>query len=153
MGENGFFFVNDSSLLPYQISERMQSIGAKTVVFYPMTFSGKKKALAYLVSSSKKTGQDIMERECVDSFFCLATSMVVVVDRERETAHKENVLNSLMDRENNIVYAIDSDSYRLLDFSNTALKSFPNIKRGELCYKSLMGLDSPCIDCPLRKAL
>ena len=151
VGENGFFFVNDSSLLPYQISERMQSIGAKTVVFYPMTFSGKKKALAYLVSSSKKTGQDIMERECVDSFFCLVTSMVVVVDRERETAHKENVLNSLMDRENNIVYAIDSDSYRLLDFSNTALKSFPDIKRGELCYKSLMGLDSPCIDCPLRK--
>ena len=151
VGENGFFFVNDCSLLPYQISERMQSIGAKTVVFYPMVFSGKKKALAYLVSSSKKTGQDIMERECVDSFFCLVTSMVVAVDKERETAHKETVLNSLMDRKNNIIYAIDSDSYRLLDFSNTTLKPFPNIKRGELCYKALMGLDSPCIDCPLRK--
>ncbi|HBN00956.1 MAG TPA: hypothetical protein DD384_07095, partial [Firmicutes bacterium] len=151
VGENGFFFVNDSSLLPYQISERMQSIGAKTVVFYPMVFSGKKKALAYLVSSSKKSGQDIMERECVDSFFCLVTSMVVSIDKERETARKETILNSLMDRDNNILYAIDSDSYRLLDFSNTALKCFPDAKRGDLCYKSLMGLDAPCIDCPLRK--
>ncbi len=151
VGENGFFFVNDSSLLPYQISERMQSIGAKTVVFYPMVFSGKKKALAYLVSSSKKSGQDIMERECVDSFFCLVTSMVVSIDKERETARKETILNSLMDRDNNILYAIDSDSYRLLDFSNTALKCFPDAKRGDLCYKSLMDLDAPCIDCPLRK--
>lgn len=151
VGENGFFFVDDSSLLPYQVSEKMQSIGAKTIVLFPMTYSGKKKGMAYLVSSVKKSGQDIMERECADSFFSLITSMVVAIDKEREAAHKETVLNSITDRENKIIYTIDSDSYRLLDFSNTALKSFPDMKRGDLCYKALMGLDTACADCPLRK--
>ncbi len=151
VGKNGFFFVDDVNLLPYEVSERFQSFGAKSAFFFPMSYQGEKKGVAYFISNVKKTSQDLLDRECADSFFSLISIMIIGFDKEKNVLHKSNILNSLTERENKYLYTIDNTSYRLIDFSDTLAKKFPEINRGDVCYKAIIGMDAPCAECPLKK--
>ena len=49
--------------------------------------------------------------------------------------------------ENNI-YIIDSD-FHLVEFDKAVAKRYAGIKAGDLCYKAVMGRDTPCAHCPI----
>ncbi len=151
VGVDSFFFIDDINLLPFEVSEKMQSIDAKSGFFFPMSCADGKKGLAYFLSEIKKTSQDLLERECADSFFSMVAVMIVGLSSQREIKHHQATLNAIIERDDKLLYTIDNSSYRLLQFSENMSKKFDNIKRGELCYKAIMGLDDPCDDCPLRR--
>ena len=151
VGTDGFFFVDDVNLLPFEVSEKMQSIDAKSGFFFPMSCADGKKGLAYFLSNTKKSSQDLLERECADSFFSMIAVMIVGLDSQRQIKRHQIVLNSLAERDNKLFYTIDNSTYRLIEFSENMEKKFDKLKRGEFCYKAIMGLDEPCEDCPLRK--
>jgi len=56
-----------------------------------------------------------------------------------------------LDNIDSFVYAIGSD-YRLLSFNQKMQSCFPEIKKGDFCYKALNDTDSPCFGCPVMKA-
>ena len=45
-------------------------------------------------------------------------------------------------------YSIDTD-YNIVGFNETAKQLYPGLTLGTKCYKTLMGLDSPCPPCPV----
>lgn len=151
VGVDGFFFVDDVNLLPFEVSEKMQSIDAKSGFFFPMSCADGKKGLAYFLSNTKKSSQDLLERECADSFFSMIAVMIIGLDSQRRIKVNEATLNALVERDNKLLYTVDNTTYALLKFSENMAKKFENIKEGQLCYKAIMGLDEPCEDCPLRK--
>lgn len=150
IGGNGVFFIDDITLLPYQVSEKLQSIGAASVILFPVSYGGKKKGLAYLVSDKKKSGQDLMERESADAFFSLISTMVVSLSEQSESKEYQGLLDSLADRDEKKFYMVDPVTYKLRSFSKSLEKAFPNIKKGDICYKAIMGSDSVCDKCPLK---
>lgn len=52
--------------------------------------------------------------------------------------------------QDNFTYIID-ESHRLISFNFVMESLYPNIKKGDFCYKAIMGHDSPCVHCPLEK--
>ncbi len=50
-------------------------------------------------------------------------------------------------------YSIDQETYELLYVSRYSKALFPGILVGDKCYRSIMGLDQPCKDCPLNGLL
>ncbi len=151
VGKDGYYYVDDIDLLPYQISERIQSLGAKSAFFFPMTYQGEKKGVGYFLSNVKKTSQNLLDRESADSFFALVSIMIIAFDKEKGIVHKSNLLNSIAERENKYLYTVDNATYSLIDFSSTFAKKFPEAKKGDICYKAIMGSDSVCAECPLKK--
>ncbi len=151
VGKNGYYYVDDIDLLPYQISERVQSLGAKSAFFFPMCYQGEKKGVGYFLSNVKKTSQNLLDRESADSFFSLISIMIIAFDKEKSIVHKSALLNSLAERESKYLYTVDNATYSLIDFSSTFAKKFPEAKKGDICYKAIMGEDSPCVECPLKK--
>ncbi len=151
IGVDSFFFVDDVNLLPFEVSEMMQSIDAKSGFFFPMSCADGKKGLAYFLSTTKKSSQDLLERECADSFFSMIAVMIIGLDSQKQIKRHQSTLNSLIERDDKLLYSIDNSTYRLMQFSDNMAKKFDNIKNGEYCYKAIMGLDEPCDDCPLRK--
>lgn len=150
VGQNGFFFIDDVGLLPYEVSERLESLQAKTVILFPMSYGQNKIGMAYLISSKKKSGQDLMERESADSFFSLVSVIMVALKEQKDARQHLNVLDALAERGDKKLYTVDGTSYRLQSFSRSIEKAFPGIKKGDLCYKAIMGLDAPCEQCPLK---
>ena len=46
------------------------------------------------------------------------------------------------------IYMIDED-YNVVSFNRVAGEIFPNLKKGEKCYRCLMNYDGPCKECPV----
>jgi len=46
-------------------------------------------------------------------------------------------------------YSIDRETFEITDFSQSFADTFNGIKKGDICYKKLHGLDQPCSRCPL----
>lgn len=57
-------------------------------------------------------------------------------------------MDSMTNHKETSIYVIDAD-YHLVYFNNRLQQAFPNVKCGDLCYRSLCQEDSPCITCPL----
>lgn len=51
-----------------------------------------------------------------------------------------------------LAYFIDP-SFNILGYNNTAIQTYPNLKKGEKCYQCLMGRSSPCEGCPVVQGL
>lgn len=49
-------------------------------------------------------------------------------------------------------YSIDAD-YNIIGFNDTAKQIYPSLEIGRKCYKTLMGLDSPCPPCPVANGI
>ena len=49
-------------------------------------------------------------------------------------------------------YSIDSD-YNIVGFNDMAKQIYPSLTLGQKCYKTLMGLDSPCPPCPVANGI
>ena len=54
--------------------------------------------------------------------------------------------------ESSAAYLIDA-SYRIIGFNQSASKTYPSLKEGQLCYQCLMGRDKPCDNCPVEKGV
>lgn len=50
--------------------------------------------------------------------------------------------------ESSATYLIDA-SYRVIGINDAAARTFPGLKKGELCYQCLMGREQPCEGCPV----
>ncbi len=46
------------------------------------------------------------------------------------------------------MYIIDKD-YKMLYLNQNAQMMYPEVKKGDVCYQSLAGLDAPCAHCPI----
>ncbi|MDO4961636.1 MAG: EAL domain-containing protein [Eubacteriales bacterium] len=57
-----------------------------------------------------------------------------------------------MDSISSGVYIIDKE-YNIIDFNETAGILYPSLEVSKKCYKCLMGLESPCLPCPVRKGI
>lgn len=49
-------------------------------------------------------------------------------------------------------YIIDQE-YHIVDYNQTAKELYPMLKKGEKCYKMLMGLEEPCGPCPVANGI
>lgn len=59
------------------------------------------------------------------------------------------VLNENCLKNDLMVYVVDKD-YHLVQWNQMIEENFPDIKKGDLCYRMLCGVDAPCKDCPMR---
>lgn len=151
VSKEGFTFIDDVNLIPYEIAEKMQSIGASSILVCPVIYDNRRHGVAYLLSSKQKKNQDLPERENVSLFFSLISVMIVTLNHRRKTAYLWSLLNTFASHENKEIYTIETSSYKLMSFSESISKNFPDAQVGLPCYKALMGKDEPCEDCPLRK--
>lgn len=60
--------------------------------------------------------------------------------------NKELIKELINDSNQVAIYVID-EAYHLLDYNDELIENFPNAQRGELCYRTLKGCDTPCRDC------
>lgn len=63
---------------------------------------------------------------------------------------------SMKERESNLLkmtnirsYTIDRTTYEIKAYSPSLKKEIPEIEIGDICYKTMFGLDKPCNNCPL----
>ena len=68
-------------------------------------------------------------------------NMDLVAMRERES--------NLLKLTNIRSYTIDRNTYEIKAYSPSLKKDIPEIEVGDICYKTMFGLDKPCANCPL----
>lgn len=59
----------------------------------------------------------------------------------------KELIKELINDSNQVAVYVTDESYRLLDFNEELAENFPNAKKGEICYVSLRGCETPCRDC------
>ena len=75
--------------------------------------------------------------------------MNVKKEKEEEIFYNEYVAEN----QKLTYYSIDINTHELLYASRYAEETFPGIHRGEKCYKTVMGRNEPCENCPVAEML
>lgn len=66
---------------------------------------------------------------------------------------ENRVTQAIIDNQQIYTYVVDTETLEILHLNPRTIELFPNAKVGEVCYKSLKGLDEPCESCPLYSML
>ena len=106
-------------------------------------------AIIYLFNRNKDFFLNTYLRE---TFFIMGLRIENYFEKQEianyaETKHTEN--EHILALSHMYVYHIDEE-YKITYISSATKKKFPNLNKGEYCYKALFGHDKQCIDCPFK---
>lgn len=132
------FFQNSpmQSAIQFPVFDGLQLIGVVTFADCKMRREWSQVEYSMLSSLSKM----------IESYM---VRMNIKKEKEEEIFYNEYVA----DNQKLTYYSIDKDSYEILYASRYAEETFPNIRRGEKCYKCVMGRMEPCENCPVTEML
>lgn len=90
------------------------------------------------------------ELDTLNTLTKLLSTFIIRLKNKQELDNEVFFTQATLNNQKLCNYAIRSETYELLYFSEYTNALFPDIKLGELCYKALYSKDSPCDTCPLK---
>lgn len=155
--EGGVYIANDVRELPQSDRDILTAQGIKSLAILPMFHA--EKALGYIgfdacESYRKWTGGDIATLKVVAE---VVSSLIVRRKAEEKAARSLDILQTISDNVNSVIYVNTLDTYELV-FVNKSLLDNHDARQEELlgkpCWQMLQaGMTGPCEFCPIPKML
>lgn len=149
--EDGVYYCNDIDTV--QSKETRETLAMQGIQSVVLTFVKRNGRVEYVLGFDDCTSKRVWKPMEISTL--TYTSKIIaqyllykraISYEVRLSQEKTTVLDSL----SFYAYIIDNSTYELMYFNGRTKKSFPSLQVGDICYKSLRGLDEPCQDCPLR---
>ena len=88
---------------------------------------------------------------CFVNFLSQMVSVFLLKKRAQERTEELNHdFRTVLENQYAWIYVVDSEDYTLRFLNGKVAEVAPNAKKGAYCYKSLMGNDAPCENCPIK---
>lgn len=90
------------------------------------------------------------EKEMLLTSIAIISTFLVKKYQEKEKNQYLNAIQMILDFQENGIYVIDPNTYKLVYYNHKIKHIFNQVKVGDYCYKSFRGYDEPCADCPIK---
>ncbi len=147
--ERGVFYCTDISSLPANINAVLEPQGIKSLLHCAIMDAG---VFRGYVGFDECTSQRLWTQDQISSLEFLAEilAMFLLKNRSQDQAIVQTeTLKRMMDNQSTVICVIDLESRELLYMNKSAKELVPDANCGEPCYKSFMGRNTPCENCPL----
>ena len=98
---------------------------------------------------------NLFTKEKIDIVSTFAKILAVFLVQERFKKQSRNNfenLSLLINNQDSWIYIINKETFEIEFFNNSVKQSCPDIALGDKCYKAIVGISSPCPDCPLKNS-
>ena len=133
-----------------EIRYYFQSQGIKSILYYPITSKGEYKgAIVFENHEDVQLEFDDSVMEELRSLFRILEAHLLqlgLMDRFQDFATQIE----MMDNMDNYIYIVNADTYEISFINKKVLMVSPDVKIGDVCYKSLQKRDTPCENCILK---
>lgn len=97
----------------------------------------------------KKRRASLEEKDALSLISQTISLFLMRARRQEEIRRQQTFSERLLKRVTTCIYSIDPETYKL-DFVNSNMRcAMKGLKVGELCYRSIRGMERPCQDCPM----
>ena len=131
------------------LGRHLDRIGLESGFYYVVKEDNIPIAVVYFFNKNREFVIDSYIQESLVVLCNKIASFILAKRRDVEVESSYNEIDALLKLSDFSTYRVASDDYTLLKASSTMKSLFPKLKIGEKCYKTLYGLDAPCLDCPL----
>ena len=146
--ERGIFYCTDISSLAPHFRAILEPQGIKSMLQCSIMEDG---VFRGYVGFDECSVHRLWTQEQIDllQFLAEVMSMFLLKKRVQDRAIAQNQnLRSILDRQDAWIYVIDPDTCELKFLNEKVCQLDPNGKVGMVCYKTFMGRDSRCENCP-----
>ncbi|MCR5309531.1 MAG: EAL domain-containing protein [Bacilli bacterium] len=147
--QDGSYFFSTRSRMDVELGNYLDKAGIGSGFVYVVSDDNGALGLIYLLNYQRDMHLDSYLHE---STFSIAYQIGAII---RETTQLTRLKSSsersdiLMKLTNYMSYAIDKNSYDIVDISDTFIDTFGKCKNKK-CYKAIYGLKEPCENCPIK---
>ena len=148
--ERGIFYCADVSKLPQHIREILEPQGVRSMLQCAIRDKG---VFRGYIGIDECTKLRMWTKEQIDMLTFLSQMVSVFLLKKRAQERTDEINNDLrrvLESQYAWVYVIGHENYKLRFLNGRVLEVAPNAKKGEYCYKALMGRDTPCEICPIK---
>ena len=97
----------------------------------------------------KKRRASLEEKDALSLISQTISLFLMRARRQEEIRRQQAFSERLLKRVTTCIYSIDPESYKLI-FVNSNIRCYlKGLKVGDLCYRSIRGMERPCPDCPM----
>lgn len=112
-------------------------------------FKGNVNSIFYLFRKNKDFVISSYLREGLILYSDRVMSFIENYQIHIESTKLNEVIKNILMLTQYSTYKVDKYTYEIKSFSRNITSIFKGVKKGELCYKAIFGLDKPCDKCPL----
>ena len=148
--ERGIFYCADVSRLPKHIRDILEPQGVLSMLQCAIRDKGVFRGYIGIDECKKKR---MWTKEQIDMLTFLSQLVSVFLLKKRAQERTDAINNDLrrvLESQYAWVYVVGHENYELRFLNGRVLEVAPNAKKGEHCYKALMGRDAPCEECPIK---
>jgi diguanylate cyclase (GGDEF)-like protein len=149
---NKIFYFDDISKI--DVSPEMlhfyNSIGLKSVVQCAIYDSSKFIGTINFDDCSGTRQWNKSDLDTLSTLTKLISSFIIRLRSKQELNNEIFFTQAMLNNQKLSNYAIKEGTYELLYFNEYTENLFPNVKLGELCYKTIFERETPCESCPLK---
>ncbi|MBQ8334418.1 MAG: diguanylate cyclase [Clostridia bacterium] len=148
--EQGIFYCSDVNKLPPHIRLILEPQGIRSMLQCAIRDNGVFKGY---VGFDDNINPRLWTREQIDllTFLSRIISIFVLKHRVQEATSKmASDLREILNHQYAWLYIIDPETYEIRFFNERTQKLVPGISDNAVCYKTLLGKDAPCENCPIR---
>lgn len=143
--------IHEYDMVVDELRYYFQSEGIKSLLYYPITANGE--FLGAIIFENHVDIQLEFEDPVMEelrSLFRILEAHVLqigLMDRLQDFATQIE----MMDNMDSYVYIVNKDTYELSFVNKKILMQTPDVKIGDICYKSIQHRDTPCENCPFNR--
>lgn len=146
---DGSYFFSSRSHLNSGLGSYLDKYGLTSGFLYLVTDDNGPLGLVYFLNYQREMNFDSYMQESV---FAISYQIGSVIRENNQltrlrTSNERNDI--LMKLSNYMVYAVDKNTYEIIDTSETFRDTFGKCNK-KVCYKAIYGLNHPCDDCPIQ---
>lgn len=150
-GEEGELFCSDVTKLKKEYADLLLNFGMTACIIIPIVYKDDKENSTMFVLAYDRGVHQWSEEE-IESGRTIAKMIRRVLQQKyvEEKLERSRQFNQLIFQSNHAVgYAVDG-AYRIIELSK-AMEEKYNAQIGHKCYSEFYKLDTPCMDCPIKK--
>lgn len=91
------------------------------------------------------------EKENLITAIAIINTFIVKKYQEQEKNLYSQIMQNILDFQENGIYIINPNTFRLIYVNNRIRKMYKNIKIGDYCYRTFLSKEQQCENCPLKE--
>ncbi len=148
--ERGIFYCSDIATLPDDLREIFEPQGVRALLHCAIRNQG---VFSGYVGFDECERTRLWTKDQIDQIIFLSQLVSVFILKKRAQERSE-ILNSdlkkILESQYAWVYVVEPETYKIQFLNGRVSEIAPDARKGEYCYKTLMGYDKPCDECPIR---
>lgn len=149
-GETGIFLAEDTAHLDEVLQPYARRNGSKSFFHFALMENQKFKGLVGMDYTQEARWLNLPDVTMLGTVVEIIGTFLLT---RRSEAQKERYIKSLHDTLNlksSAIYIINPDTYEVVSYNKKTEDIFPDIQKGDICYRHFRDKTKPCDDCPIR---